>query len=41
MGLRFMAQRAKEIAGEFSYRSDEGGTAVRAVLPAITPAGRG
>jgi signal transduction histidine kinase len=41
MGLRFMAQRAREIEGEFSYRSDEGGTAVRAVLPVVTPAGRG
>jgi signal transduction histidine kinase len=41
MGLRFMAQRAREIKGEFSYRSDEAGTAVRAVLPVITPAGRG
>ncbi len=40
MGLRFMAQRAKEIAGEFSYHSDETGTAVRAVLPALTPTGR-
>jgi two-component system, NarL family, sensor kinase len=34
MGLRFMAQRAREIAGEFSYRSDGDGTAVLAVLPA-------
>jgi len=41
MGLRFMAQRAREIEGEFSYRSDEDGTAVRAVLPVVTPAGRG
>jgi len=41
MGLRFMAQRAREIEGEFSYRSDEAGTAVLAVLPVITPAGRG
>jgi two-component system NarL family sensor kinase len=41
MGLRFMAQRAREIEGEFSYRSDEHGTAVQAVLPLITPAGRG
>lgn len=41
MGLRFMAQRAHEIAGEFSYESDECGTAVRAVLPAVTPADRG
>jgi signal transduction histidine kinase len=39
MGLRFMAQRAREIAGEFSYRSDEAGTAVRAVLPVVTAAG--
>ena len=41
MGMRFMAQRAREIEGEFSYRSDESGTAVQAVLPLITPAGRG
>jgi signal transduction histidine kinase len=41
MGMRFMAQRAREIAGEFSYRSGAGGTAVRAVLPLVTPAGRG
>jgi len=41
MGLRFMAQRAREIAGEFSYRSDEAGTAVRAVLPVVIAAGRG
>jgi signal transduction histidine kinase len=34
MGMRFMAQRAREIAGEFSYRSDGDGTAVLAVLPA-------
>jgi two-component system NarL family sensor kinase len=34
MGMRFMAQRAEEIAGTFSYRSDSSGTAVRAVLPA-------
>jgi signal transduction histidine kinase len=40
MGMRFMAQRAREIEGEFSYRSDESGTAVRAVLPLATPAGR-
>jgi signal transduction histidine kinase len=33
MGMRFMAQRAEEIAGKFSYRSDSSGTAVRAVLP--------
>jgi two-component system NarL family sensor kinase len=33
MGMKFMAQRAREIAGEFSYRSDGSGTAVRAVLP--------
>ncbi len=38
MGLRFMAQRAREIAGEFSYRSDEAGTAVRAVLPVVIAA---
>ncbi|MFL6118692.1 histidine kinase [Actinophytocola sp.] len=41
MGMRFMAQRAREIAGEFSYRSGDEGTAVRAVLPLVTPAGRG
>jgi signal transduction histidine kinase len=41
MGMRFMAQRAREIEGEFSFQSDEGGTAVRAVLPANTAAGRG
>jgi signal transduction histidine kinase len=35
MGMRFMAQRAREIAGEFSYRSDGSGTAVRAVLPVL------
>jgi two-component system, NarL family, sensor kinase len=35
MGLRFMAQRAREIAGEFSYRSGDTGTAVRAVLPLV------
>lgn len=33
MGMRFMAQRAREIAGEFSVRSDRDGTAIRAVLP--------
>jgi signal transduction histidine kinase len=41
MGLRFMAQRAQEIAGEFAYESSEAGTAVRVVLPALTPDGRG
>ncbi|MDQ3786919.1 MAG: sensor histidine kinase, partial [Actinomycetota bacterium] len=41
MGMRFMAQRAREIDGEFTYESDETGTAVRAVLPALTPDGRG
>lgn len=40
MGMRFMAQRAREIAGEFSYRSGVGGTTVRAVLPLTTPAAR-
>jgi two-component system, NarL family, sensor kinase len=35
MGMRFMAQRAREIAGEFSYHSDGSGTAVRAVLPVL------
>jgi signal transduction histidine kinase len=39
--MRFMAQRAREIAGEFSFRSGDEGTAVQAVLPLITPAGRG
>ena len=38
MGMRFMAQRAREIAGEFSYRTDDTGTAVRAVLPVLGPA---
>ncbi|ONI91163.1 hypothetical protein ALI144C_01520 [Actinosynnema sp. ALI-1.44] len=33
MGLRFMAQRAQEIAGEFSCRATGRGTTVRAVLP--------
>jgi len=41
MGMRFMAQRAHEIEGEFSYRSGHEGTAVQAVLPVITPAGQG
>lgn len=41
MGMRFMAQRARETAGTFSYRSDSTGTAVQAVLPLITPTGRG
>lgn len=41
MGMRFMAQRAREIGGEFSYRSSPNGTAVQAVLPLVTPAGRG
>lgn len=40
MGMRFMAQRAQEIAGQFSYRSDSTGTAVRAVLPVLTGADR-
>jgi signal transduction histidine kinase len=39
MGMRFMAQRAREIAGEFSFESTGDGTVVRAVLPALTPAG--
>ena len=39
MGMRFMAQRAREIKGEFSCESDGDGTVVRAVLPAVTPAG--
>ena len=34
MGMRFMAQRAREIEGEFSYESDTDGTTVKAVLPA-------
>ncbi|CAM4207294.1 sensor histidine kinase [Kibdelosporangium persicum] len=33
MGLKFMAQRAQEIAGQFSCRTTEHGTLVRAVLP--------
>ncbi|SMD27230.1 sensor histidine kinase [Kibdelosporangium aridum] len=33
MGLKFMAQRAQEIAGQFSCQSTEHGTLVRAVLP--------
>jgi signal transduction histidine kinase len=37
MGLRFMAQRAQEISGEFSYRNTSPGLLVRAILPA-TPA---
>lgn len=37
MGMRFMAQRAREIAGTFSYRSDSTGTAIQAVLPLSTP----
>lgn len=41
MGMRFMAQRAREIDGEFTCESDSAGTAVRAVLPALTPDGRG
>ncbi|TDV35408.1 sensor histidine kinase [Actinophytocola oryzae] len=41
MGMRFMAQRAREIEGTFSYRSDTTGTAVQAVLPLLRPAGRG
>jgi two-component system, NarL family, sensor kinase len=41
MGMRFMAQRAREIDGEFTCESDDGGTAVRAVLPVLTPDGRG
>jgi signal transduction histidine kinase len=41
MGMRFMAQRAEEIAGEFSYESTSTGTAVRAVLPVLTGADQG
>lgn len=33
LGLRFMAQRVAEIAGEFSYRGDDTGTTVRAAFP--------
>jgi signal transduction histidine kinase len=33
MGLKFMAQRAQEIAGEFSCRTTGHGSIVRAVLP--------
>ena len=33
MGLKFMAQRAQEISGEFSRRTTEAGSLVRAVLP--------
>jgi two-component system, NarL family, sensor kinase len=39
MGLHFMAQRAQEIAGEFTCQSDENGTSVQAVLP-LTPTDR-
>ncbi|MBB4907401.1 sensor histidine kinase [Actinophytocola algeriensis] len=39
MGMRFMAQRAREIKGEFTCESDHDGTVVRAVLPAVTPGG--
>jgi signal transduction histidine kinase len=39
MGMRFMAQRAREIEGEFSYESTDDGTVVRASLPALTPGG--
>jgi len=35
MGMRFMAQRAQEIAGQFSCQSDHTGTAIRAVLPVL------
>jgi signal transduction histidine kinase len=35
MGMRFMAQRAREIAGDFTCRSDGSGTAIRAVLPVL------
>jgi signal transduction histidine kinase len=38
MGMRFMAQRAEEIAGQFSYESGSTGTAVRAILPVLTGA---
>ncbi|TCO62999.1 sensor histidine kinase [Actinocrispum wychmicini] len=33
MGLRFMAQRAQEISGEFSCRTTSTGSLVRAILP--------
>jgi signal transduction histidine kinase len=39
MGMRFMAQRAREIAGEFTWESTGTGTSVRAVLPTVTSAG--
>ncbi|HET9138010.1 sensor histidine kinase, partial [Actinophytocola sp.] len=39
MGMRFMAQRAREIAGEFSHHSDGTGTSVRAVLPVLSRSG--
>jgi signal transduction histidine kinase len=35
MGLRFMAQRAQEISGEFSYRTTPTGFLVRAILPVM------
>lgn len=41
MGMRFMAHRAREIAGTFSYRSDSTGTTVQAALPMLTPSDRG
>jgi signal transduction histidine kinase len=40
MGMRFMAQRAQEIAGQFSFHSDHTGTAIRAVLPVLAGADR-
>jgi two-component system NarL family sensor kinase len=36
MGMRFMAQRAREMNGDVSYRSSPTGTTVRAVLPLRT-----
>ncbi|HEU5472561.1 MAG TPA: histidine kinase [Actinophytocola sp.] len=39
MGMRFMAQRAREIGGEFSFSSDGAGTVIRAVLPVLGPHG--
>jgi two-component system NarL family sensor kinase len=38
MGMRFMAQRAREIAGTFTYESTATGTAIRAELPVLTGA---
>ncbi|MFL6145211.1 MAG: histidine kinase [Labedaea sp.] len=35
MGMRFMAQRAREIAGDFTCHTDGSGTAIRAVFPVL------